>query len=155
MRAISLFVAALMALTAAPAASADPKCKRRDITDNTHTFTYNASDGDIEQATSGTKFDRNDKVTFHVFVREREGADVGERLLGNLSLRLLADRPIEYDGVFKLKIETYEGADVLTDERKARIVLRPKKGQKNGRVKFHFDLPSGDYIATARFKTDS
>jgi hypothetical protein len=147
----ALLVSLLALVTMAPA-HADPWTFEQDKTDNDFYFTYDAASGTMPKAYSSARFNRRDKVTFLVYIREHEGAMVGERLNGRLQLSLAKDQVVIYDGTFTLEVfSTMTGDVIYTDSRDDRIVLRPKKDHKKASMVFPFDLPSGDYSARATF----
>jgi hypothetical protein len=150
-RAAALLVSLLVLLTALPA-RADPWTFEKDKTDNDFYFTYDAASGTMPKAYSSARFNARDKVTFLVYVREHEGAMVGERLNGRLELALAKKQVVIYDGTFTLEVLSSMSTDpIYTASRAERIVLRPKKGSRKTSMTFPLDLPSGDYSARATF----
>jgi hypothetical protein len=127
--------------------------KAADSSDNTFYFTYDAEAGVITKATSSALLTKDDKVTFYAYVRDRAGAPVGERLRGLLTLQLLGRKPIRYSGAFTLDVRGPAGVPAYEDDVTRSFTLRPKPGKRKTKVTLpFFDLPSGDYSATASFK---
>ena len=150
--ALRVSLAALVAsLLAASPATARPLTVEEDVSDNVFSFTYDATDGDLERASSTRILRRNDRVAFLLYVRERAGAELGARLTGRIELELLASRARRYRGTFSVQITDAVGEVVLTVTDRANVLLRPKKGQRTEVLRIRFDLPSGDYGATATF----
>lgn len=143
---------ALIALPATAAQQVD-----RDRSDNTFYFTYDATTGTMpEQSSSAGPISVNDPVDFFIYIREREGAALGQRLAARLVLKLV-DYPgrdedaVIYDGDFSFEIDVAEQTEVYSDSSSERIVLRPRQGKRRHVVRFVFELPSGEYRAIARF----
>ncbi len=156
-RAISTTSGALAAsvlLALVPVAGAAPRTVEADRSDNSHRFVYDAEVGEFGDETSGTVIDANDPVSFAVFVRRNKASDaVGERLKAKVSLALNADRRMVYDGTFTLRVVDEEGEVAHKQAIDERIVLRPRKGHDRKTLSFVFDLPSGTYEASARFRS--
>ncbi|MEA2434180.1 MAG: hypothetical protein QOG54_1637 [Actinomycetota bacterium] len=151
----SALVASLLVLLITALAHAEPYSYGRDKNENTFTFSYDAKAGDTPQRDSYTgpitRGDK-DKVDFYVYVNPVDGATIGQRLSGDLDLRLARRLPVRYDGIFTLKIVSdMTGEMMYTDSLEDHFVLRFKPGQKAHTVHFAFDLPSGDYSAKATF----
>lgn len=154
-RGVGALVAAAMgvaALLAGGPAAAAPLAKRWDRSDNSTHFEYDAARGDIVLATSATRFRPGDLVTFLASVGERDGAPAGRRLSGVLTLRLNVNRPVVYRGWFGVRILNSSGDVVLRRTKWRRILLRPRPGERQARLAFVFDLPSGAYDAVGRFR---
>ncbi len=135
-------------------AHASPTEVRRDRTDNTYTFTYDADEGKITLAASSRRITRNDRVSFLVGVKSDADAEVGKRLVARISLQLTSRRPAKYDGVFTLVVKNADGEVVLTQERNGSFLLRPRDGQRRAEFTLRFDLPSGEYESVARFRSN-
>jgi hypothetical protein len=152
MTSLALMGAVMGALVSAPVGATATKV-RKDVSDNTFYFTYDAQDGVITKATSSALLTKDDKVTFYAYVRDRAGAPVGERLRGLLTLQLLGRKPIRYSGAFTLDVRGSVGVPAYEDDVTRSFTLRPKPGKRKTKVTLpFFDLPSGDYSATASFK---
>ncbi|HEX2240195.1 MAG TPA: hypothetical protein VHJ82_03515 [Actinomycetota bacterium] len=136
-------------------AHAAPIDVRRDRSDNTYTFTYNADDGEITLAASSRRITRNDRVSFLLGIRSDPEAEVGERLIARISLQLHSRKPLRYDGIFTLVVKTPEGDVVLKQTREDDYVLRPRDGERRAHFNMRFDLPSGEYEAHAKFRSDT
>lgn len=135
-------------------AHASPIEIRRDRTDNTYTFTYDAEEGEITLAASSRRIDRDDRVSFLVGVRADKEAEEGDRLLARISLHLTSRKPVRYDGTFTLVVKDSDGEVVHTQEQDGHFVLRPSSGERRAELTVRFDLPSGDYESFARFRSD-
>lgn len=137
---------------AAPMALAGPLAVEEDHSDNTFSFTYDAVDGEIERASSTRILRRRDRVAFLLYVRDRDGADPGERLNARIELELLGSRPRHYRGTFSFEVTDALGRVVHTGSEQANVILKPTDRQRAQVLRIPFDLPSGDFSATASFE---
>ncbi|MFN2526424.1 MAG: hypothetical protein ABR505_09210 [Actinomycetota bacterium] len=142
-------------LTVAGSAQASPVEIRRDRTDNTYTFTYDADEGEITLAASSRRIRRDDRVSFLVGVKSDPDAEVGERLRARISLELSSRKAARYDGTFTLIVKNSDGEVVHKQAEDASFFLRPRAGERRAELKLRFDLPSGDYESIARFRSNS
>lgn len=149
-RSLAVLVALLMA---APTAHAGPLAVEEDYSDNTFSFTYDSVEGDLERASSTRILRKRDRVAFLLYVRERAGETVGERLNARLELELLGSRPRRYKGTFSFEITDALGTVVFQGSEEANVLLRPTDNQRVQVVRIPFDLPTGDYSATASFQS--
>jgi hypothetical protein len=148
---IALLVAVLCLWTVEPAAAA-PMRIRRDRSDNTMTFTYNAVKGQIKAAASSVFWKSGDRVEFLSYVVERDVAVEGKRLKARIVLRLNRDRAVRYDGRFRFIIQDETGTTVFRRTQNVDLVLRPRRGERRRYLRWILDLPSGKYTAFARFR---
>lgn len=125
----------------------------RDRTDNTFYFSYEAATGTMPTQESAARYERDDEVTYLVYIRERPDAPPGERLAAILKLDLIGKEKVIYDGIFSVHVSAGDGTEVYSDEVDVRVVLRPVKGERKAKLRFLFDLPTGDYTALSRFST--
>lgn len=128
---------------------------RRDRTDNTYTFTYDAEEGEITLAASSRRITRDDRVSFLLGVKSDKEAEVGERLIARISLHLTSRKATRYDGTFTLVVKNPDGEVVHKQEEDASFILRPRSGEQRAELRLRFDLPSGDYESFARFRSNS
>ncbi len=152
MKRVGLLLAIL--LLSGGTAFAAPTATERDRADNSFSFRYNADTGKMPFALSGTTTTRRDKVSFFAYARERDGKGEGKRLLGLVTLRLVANEPVAYDGVFTYSVLNTSGQTAFQSSKSRKIVLRPKKGKRTARLRFVYDLPSGDYSLNATFNQE-
>ncbi|MQB01042.1 MAG: hypothetical protein GEU78_12230 [Actinobacteria bacterium] len=148
---IALLVAVLCLWTVEPAAAA-PIRIRRDRSDNTLAFTYNAVKGRMGAVVSSVLWKSGDRVDFFSYVVEREGAVEGRRLKARIALRLKRDRAVRYDGRFRFIIRDGTGATVFRRTKDVNLVLRPRRGKRRRYLRWILDLPTGKYTAFARFR---
>lgn len=148
-RSLGVLVALVLA---APMAHAGPLAVDEDHSDNTFSFTYDAVEGEIESASSTRILRRRDRVAFLLYVRERDGADTGERLNARIELELLGSRPRHYRGTFSFEVTDARGRVVHTGSKQANVILNPTDRQRTQVLRIPFDLPSGDFSATASFE---
>jgi hypothetical protein len=148
--ALGLCLVALSA-TFAPV-SAAPLMRFRDHADNSLSFTYNESQGELTSATSSRMVKRGDRVDFLTGIADHPKAALGQRLTGILSLHLLVDRRVVYDGTFFYRVKNSQGEVVFTGTDAKKVVLRPLKGERTARMSFDFDVPSGGYAVVGRFR---
>ncbi len=141
-------------LLGAPAVEAAPKEIKRDRSDNTFYFTYDDSDEKITNAVSSRMFVKGDPVDFLVYVRETKAKNDAP-LKGMLTLRLLDDRSVRYDGTFDFVVKDPDGAIVYANPIAVDFVLRPKAGRRRVGIRYALNLDSGDYRVVGRFKQAS
>ena len=123
---------------------------KRDRTDNTQYFEWNAETDEIELQTSSRRFERDDKVDFTAFVRETGHPRPGRTLKLVIDLRLLADHAVRYDGAFEVSLVSRDGEDFSwTDEGK--VTLRDLKQNRRASWVSRFDLPTGKYDTFVKF----
>ncbi len=144
-------LATLLTLCLTVGALAAPIVMSHDRSDNSYSFTYDAASGEIGDAGSGLRISRSDPVSFVIYIRENEGAEVGERLRAQLRLGLNKNQAVRYNGFFSFEITDSTGTVVYRDEVRKRIVLRPRPGERRARLGFLFDLPSGSYDSRGFF----
>jgi len=149
----ALVVLQLLAL-AAPAAAA-PIPVTRDRVDGGTFFTWDAEtgtfppDGDYG---SSIVIRRGDRVRFFADAEPVDGAPVGERLLGTLSLRLKRAKAVRYSGTFTFKVK-WDGQVFHRARLETSFTLRPVAGKRKKVLRFPFDLPeSGTYAVTGRYR---
>ena len=125
----------------------------RDETDNHFTFTYDEESGEMEGVSSLPPIGRDDDVSFLSGLRDRPRAPEGRRLRGSLTLQLVGNKRVVYDGSFSFQVRhaaTQQIAYAAT--RDTRIVLRPRRGQRRARMRFPFEVPSGSYSIVGTFQ---
>ncbi|MDQ3939884.1 MAG: hypothetical protein M3238_00850, partial [Actinomycetota bacterium] len=115
---------------------------------NALTFTYDAGANEITGAASSIRHTRNDRVVFTTTVADR---DAEPPLVGTIRLRLIDDKPVTYDGTFTFVVVADGGETAVTSVKQKRQTLRPQPGKRGARLRFLFDVPSGDYSVRARY----
>jgi hypothetical protein len=126
---------------------------KRDRADNALTFSYDAGEGRITNATSSKPpISRGDHVDYTTIIDESATAG---RLVGRIILRLTGERVVKYDGTFTYTVKDSAGDVAFSGTRDRRFTLRPKAGRRSKSMQFSFALPSGDYEVTARFAAAS
>jgi hypothetical protein len=149
---VTLLLVASLTITSS-VAYASPRRVESDRTDNVFGFSYDATEGEIESASSSVRIERGDPVTFLIYIRDNPGSDeVGGRLRARLSLALKKERARRYQGRFWFEISDATGRVVYTDAVDRDVTLRPRKGRRGSAVSFDFDLLSGDYSAKGFFE---
>lgn len=122
--------------------------------DNTYTFGYDADTNTISYAASSQgPFRRNGpKTTLVAYVRENKGSEEFP-LKGLVIYSSHTGRRARYAGTVKLMIRAADGTPYSWSE----DVAWTLSGKKNDsrKLEFEFDLPSGDYTATASFRTSA
>ena len=131
-----------------PVALAAPTVMQRDRADNSMSFTYDADDNDVTQATSSLRIRRGDPVQFTTTVDDLE---TDPPIRGWISLRLIEKRTVVYDGTFTFHVRDTAGSVVFRASRHASFTLRSQPGKRTKDLSFRFDLPSGDYSVTSTF----
>lgn len=150
MRGTALIALSFLVLGTLPAQAA-PRAMSKDKTDNVMYVTYDAGTGELPERYSSARIKANDRVSWYVYIKENPGADQGERLRATMTLELIGDEPVVYDGCFQLIVRDDDGI-AYSEERHARILLKPKKGERKDKLNFTFDLTdSGEYSSTGRF----
>ena len=119
--------------------------------DNTYTFGFDAVTDTISYATSSQgPFSRTGpRTTLHAYVRENASAEFP--LKGTVIYSSHTGSRARYVGTLRLVIKGSDG-DTYTFKKDVDWTLSGKRND-SGRVVFLFDLPSGDYSASAVFKT--
>lgn len=131
-----------------PVALAAPTVMQRDRADNSMSFSYDADDNDITEATSSIRTRRGDPVSVTTTVQDVE---TDPPLRGQITLRLNHDHSVTYDGTFTFQIKDITGVVAYEASRYASFTLRPREGKRSKKMSFRFDLPSGDYSVFATF----
>ena len=156
MRSQALAAVLILAHTLAVAApaSAAPVQMTRDRVDGSSYFTWDAEtgtfppDGDYGSA---IVVRRGDRVRFVADARLQKGGEVGERLVGLLSLRLKGQRPVRYRGTFVFKVQ-WDGVVYHRAAQEASFTLRQTPERRRKVLRFPFDLAEdGTYAVTGRF----
>jgi hypothetical protein len=126
----------------------------RDRVDGSSYFTWDAEtgtfppDGEYGSAIAVT---RGDRVIFVADARPQKGGEVGERLVGLLSLRLRGQRPVRYRGTFVFKV-LWNGTVYHRATQEASFTLRQTAERRRKVLRFPFDLAEdGTYAVTGRF----
>lgn len=145
--AMGVTISALI-VAAIPPAMAQPA--EEDRSDNRFVFTYEAESGEMPTQTSSRRTTRSGVVDFEVLLRETN--DTGSGLVGSLQLKLRSDHRVVYDGWFTLQVTTDEDEVAYQRWRPETVVLRPNPGEREAKLNFRFDLPSGEYRAIGLFK---
>ena len=149
-RKIAVAATTVVALMAAPAAASAIQMGA-DQADNSYVFNWDAEKGEIANAASSTVITRGDKVTFYTYAFERPGAPQGKRLLGRVILRLASKKAVAYRGTFTYRVLDATGTAAFEKSKDRNVVLRPRKGDRVARLRFLYDLPSGDYTLESTF----
>ena len=144
-------VIGLVLLAGAPTVHAAPSEVKQDRSDNTFYFTYDSANEEITNAVSSRMFVKGDKVDFLVYVRETKNKN-DSPLRGKLTLRLLDDRAVRYDGVLNFIVKDSDGAVAYENPAPVDFVLRPKKGSRRAEIRYALNLDSGEYKVVGRFK---
>lgn len=131
-----------------PVALAAPTVMQRDRADNSMSFTYDAEDKDVTQATSSIRTRRGDPVQFTTMIDDLE---TDPPIRGQITLRLIQSKAVVYDGTFELQVRDVAGDIVFQASRDAAFTLRSRSGKRTKNISFRFDLPTGDYSVTATF----
>ena len=120
--------------------------------DNTFTFGYDATSNTISYAASSQgPFRRNGpKTTLVAYVRENKGSEEYP-LKGLVIYSSHTGRQDRYTGTVKFVITAADGQSYTWSEEVDWTLTGKKKDSRE--LEFQFDLPSGDYSATAAFKT--
>lgn len=152
-RAAAALMALQVAVVAAPAGAA-PLEVARDRVDGGTYFTWDAERGTFPPEGdygSSIVVTRRDRVRFFADAAPVEGAEVGERLLGTLSLRLRRNKAVRYDGAFTFTVRW--GDEVFhRATQDVAFTLRPRAGKRRKVLRFPFDLAEGGtYGVTGRF----
>jgi len=146
-----IFAVLLSAWSVPVAAAAAPIDIKRDRSDNTMYFQYDAVTQTMPSAYSSRIVRRNDRVDFLAYVTERQRE--GDPLRGRLVVRLNHDRAVHYEGRLTLLVLDATGAIAFKGIRDVDFVLRPRKGRRARYFKWTFPLLSGDYTTFGRFKS--
>lgn len=125
---------------------------KADRADNTFYFSYDATAGTIDAASSSLQERRRDPVSHRIYVDSVPGAVIGERLRATVNFRLNAREKRRFSGAVLLEIRDAAGQVVYKATKSVDFTLRPRSGSRGHRVTFRFDLQSGDYSATSTFK---
>ena len=120
----------------------------QDRADNSLTFVYEAEDDEITGAASSVRHSRGDLVDFITTVADADGATP---LAGKITLRLIGRTPVTYNGTFTFVVTDADGNTAFTESQVKKFTLRPKVGKRTQRLRFGFDLPSGEYSVRAKF----
>ena len=123
--------------------------KNRDRTDNSFSFTYDAEQRRMLRAESSIRYDFDDDVEFTVTVKELEGQE--PPLLGRIWFRLLVKKPVAYQGQVRFRVIDAPGDVTFEATREVSFVLKPEEGQRTHRMRFPFEVPTGDYTVTVKF----
>ena len=120
----------------------------QDRADNSLTFSYDADADEITGAASSVRHSRGDLVDFITTVADREGEPP---LVGRITLRLIGSTPVTYNGTFTFVVTNADGDTAFSQSQVKKFTLRPKAGKRMKRLRYPFDLPSGDYSVRAKF----
>ena len=124
--------------------------KNEDHADNSYAFTYDAESREIVTATSSKRYDLNDDVDVTVTIEE---SDDGAPLMGRVQFSLLAKEPVRYEGTVRFRVLDDPGQVAFEATREVSFRLRPQGRHRHERINFPFDVPSGDYWITVKFKS--
>ena len=143
---------ACLSLALTTTAWASPRTMKRDRSDNSQYFQWNAESGEIELATSSRRFQRRDNVDFTAFVSQTKDPGPGRRLTLRVSLALLADHAVRYDGEFRVMISSRNGPENYSWTDEGVVTLRDSKHNRRAAWSSRFDLPSGEYDVFVKFR---
>ena len=124
--------------------------KNEDHADNSYAFTYDAESREIVQATSSKRYDLNDDVDVTVTLEE---SDDEAPLEGRVQFSLLKNEPIRYEGTVRFRVLDDPNQVAFEATREVSFRLRPQGRHRHERIKFPFDVPSGDYWITVKFRS--
>lgn len=122
-----------------------------DRSDNTYYFSYDAGEGEMTSEASSLQEKRNDPISHRIYVDTVAEAEVGQRIKARVIFKLNGRDKRAFRGDVAVEVRDAAAQIVYRSARKVAFVLRPKKGERNKRFIFRFDLPSGDYSATSDF----
>ena len=125
--------------------------KNDDKADNSLTFAFDAQTDRLDWVASSVRQRQGDDVFFTVSIAERRG---NSPLVGHVRFGLLAKEAIRYRGTLRFQVvENGSRRAAYVDDKRVRFTLRPKKGNRNHRVRFPFDLAeSGDFYVRVSFR---
>lgn len=146
-------VFALIGLLAAMPVGASPKRVKRQRSDNTYTFVYDAENEEIVEEQSSAELRRGDHLQFFVYIRERPDGASGPPLVARLRLRLLGRRAMRFAGEFRVRVFRLPGGPAVRRSKPKNFVLRPKRGRRRRVVSIRFGVDSGAYEARAGFRS--